>query len=830
MPEKRQFIKGIKGKIILALLLACISLFTAWSVSKSVFREMLNTVDGVSVPSARLALVNSISRKISSLDQQQKNQALGDPGNYNKIFKASSQLRKLIDSLAILDAADSVQTVRISTIKKLLIERDKQFLNYLLIRGRLVNNKTLADKMRQLSETVSISPKKKDSTILATEQKTSTITFSPDEKKPRSLLNKIFGKKKENAIGQSFTIKNEERIKRDTIALATQDAMVKNIEKSLKAIEKEQQQKNTNFLNREGDLARINSKLTAQMLEVLRMVEGKVLTQIDLNAIQAKKVVNGGIDTITVIFLAFLLITIVLLYLILSDITRSNKYRQDLEVAKDEAIYHGMAKQRFLSNMSHEIRTPLQSIVGYTELMKEDEEGNPAHIQAIHNSSEHLLQIVDEILDYNRIISGKFSFVNETFSMNKLLDEIITVIKPQAENSSLKLITNFDLNDLGLLKGDAFRLKQIVFNLLANAIKFTEKGEICLSVKFKKKLNDHHFTFTVADTGIGMSDDDTKRIFDEFEQVNLNQPDLQKQSGAGLGLTIVKALIENQSGRIYVKSKYKKGSTFTFYLTFGSATEISKKQIKSELNKVSFYGMVWVVDDDPSILELCGIIFKKAGVNYRCFNSPVELLNAKLEPDVSHILMDIRMPEMNGEELCCQIRAKQTQDVKIVAITAQVLPDERSHLLGKGFDAIIAKPFKSADLLRVISTAQLSMSIDLEADLSQLKKMTFGDPILMKQILDQFTKDSIEDSLMVRTALKESDLDTTSLVLHRMAGRIAQMGLSDLASRFRIMELGLRENNTNGIKHNQQEILVMLSSLSHALKVLQKHELNYSIS
>ncbi|MHA4894343.1 hybrid sensor histidine kinase/response regulator [Pedobacter sp. PWIIR3] len=830
MPEKRQFFKGIKGKIILALLLACVSLLTAWSVSKSVFKEMLTTVDNVSAPSSRLALVNSISRNIGTLDQQQKSQAILEPGNYSKIFKASAQLRKLIDSLAILYATDSIQTSRIATIKRLLIERDKQFLNYLLIRGRLMNNKPLADNMKQLSIAVA-SPGKKDSTILATEQKTSTTTFLPDDQKPRSFLDKIFGKKKEGRTGQSFVIRSEERIKRDTIALAAQDAMIRRIEKSFKNIEVEQRQKNASFLSREADLARVNSKLTAQMLEVLRMVESKVLTQIDLNAIQAKQVVNAGIDTITAILLAFLLITIVLLYLILTDITRSNRYRHDLEIAKDEAVYHGMAKQRFLSNMSHEIRTPLQSIVGYTELiMEEKATPDPDHVQAIHNSSEHLLQIVNEILDYNRIISGKFTFVNEAFHMDLLLDEIITVIKPEAEAKSLQLKTSFELNELGLLSGDAFRLKQVLLNLLANAVKFTDQGEIRLLVKYKKKENDHHFTFTVADTGIGMSEEDSKRIFEEFEQVNASQTDLRRQSGAGLGLTIVKALIESQGGRIYVKSKSNIGSTFTFYLTFAAAVGSAPHLLESPALKKDFQGKVWVVDDDPSILELCGIIFRKAGVDYQCFNSPIALLQQDLDIGISHILMDIRMPGMSGEELCRKIRLKGNRHIKIVAITAQVLPDEHEALLKSGFDALITKPFKSIQLLNVINGNHIDLPVNLNADLGQLKKMTFGDPVLMRQILDQFTKDSEDDSEVIRAALSENNVELTSLVLHRMAGRIAQIGINELSSKFRVMELRLRTENSNSIAENRLEILNLLSSLSHALKMLQKEESNYSIS
>ncbi|WP_449440189.1 hypothetical protein [Pedobacter steynii] len=163
--------KSIKGKVIVALLMACFALFMAWGVSRVAFKEMLSTVENISAPSERLRIVNVISRKISGLDQQQKKQAFDDPGNYRKLFKESKQLRSVLDSLGSLYANDSIQLERISTIKRLLSERDKQFINYLKVRERLVNNKSFSDQVQNINDIVSKSAEQADSTILATEEK-----------------------------------------------------------------------------------------------------------------------------------------------------------------------------------------------------------------------------------------------------------------------------------------------------------------------------------------------------------------------------------------------------------------------------------------------------------------------------------------------------------------------------------------------------------------------------------------------------------------------------------------------------------------------------------
>ncbi|HEY0175142.1 MAG TPA: ATP-binding protein, partial [Pedobacter sp.] len=750
VPQK-SFLSAAKGKIIIGFVLALFALFLAWGVSKMAFNEMLDTVDTISTPNAKLRLVNQVSRKVASLDQQQKNTAFSSPGNYNKFFKDSRQLRQLLDSLGGMYSNDPVQLGRIRSIEKLLVARDKQFVNYLKVREGLVNNKSFTQEVQKLNELVSRPPGQQDSTIVTTEKKTSTVTILPvDESKKKGFFNRLFGKKtEEQQPNKSYQVTNEEKVKRDTISLSGETVIAKGLEESLRTIAKEQKMKSARFLDREAMLANANDALIRQMLDILRKVESEVVAQIEQNGIAAKAVVNTGITRISFIMIGFFVLTIILLYLILTDITKSNLYRKEVEIARDEAEYHGMAKQRFLSNMSHEIRTPLQSIIGYAEIIRNQAHPKLKDIEAIYHSSEHLLQIVNEILDYNRIISGKFTFQQKPFNIRELLDEVVSVMQPQAEQKKLVMQTSVDLQGIELIRGDAFRLKQILYNLLSNAVKFTQKGEVTLTVFYKRQQDNLHFTFMVKDTGIGFTEEESNRIFNEFEQVDSADKEVINKAGAGLGLTIIKSLVENQDGRIYVKSKPGSGSTFTVYLTFKEANEQqAESSVPVITRKINTADKVWVVDDDQLILDLCEIIFNKRGISHVCFNSPAEVLSAEWDPTVKYMLMDMRMPEISGVELCHLMRERIPADVKIYAMTAQVLPEELEAVLQQGFDGLIMKPFRENDLLAVFGTeegttiekivkepvGEVKTGPDLsgiEMDISVIEKMTFGDAELL---------------------------------------------------------------------------------------------------
>ncbi|RZJ78467.1 MAG: response regulator [Flavobacterium sp.] len=815
--SQHRFLQATKGKIILGFFLAFFVLLMVWGLNQIAFKKILTTVEDISAPNDRLRTVTNLSHQLASLDQTQKDLALKKPGNLTHFYSESKKVKLGLDTLKRLYSDDASQLKRLKSIQNLLAVRDKQFVEYLKVREGLVNNKSFSEQVEKLNEMVGNRLRGSDSAILTTKTTTSTTTVAPEEEeKSRGFFNRLFGKKK----SEVYKIINEElEIKRDTLQGATEDSIIRSMEGSLQNIALEQEVKSKRFVRREAVLAEANSKLTQQMLNILKEVESEVVEQISQNGTEAKALVNQEIKQIGYILIAFFVFTGVLLYFILTDISRSNTYRRELELAKDEAEYHGKAKQRFLSNMSHEIRTPLQSILGYSELVKQQENANRKDLDAIYQSSVHLLQIVNEVLDYNRIVSGELSLEVVKFDIGKLLNEVFDAMQPLAEKKDLVLQKDFDLENISFIEGDAFRLKQVLFNLIGNAVKFTLKGEILVAVSCKQQEDDLHFNFVIQDTGIGFSEDNIDKIFNEFEQVNFPEKNMVNQTGSGLGLSIVKSLIESQGGRINVRSKEGVGTTFTFHLKYKMATQPVGELTVTQNLKINNQGKVWVIDDDRLILDLCGLIFSNAEISYEAFNNATEVLAWPIPSDLKYVLIDMRLPGISGVELCKQLRSKLPDNVKFYAITAQVLPDERAGVLQDGFDGLIMKPFRAEDLLAIFDRVEVSVNNN-SFDLSALHKMTGGNEELLNRILNRFKTDCGNDIISLKNALATNDDETTSLIVHRFAGRIGQIGAKNLGLAFRQMEQEVEVTNTvtDLQKAQIEKLIIELEALMSQLK------------
>lgn len=779
---QKPFFSAVKGKVVLAFLFAAFALLLAWGVSKFVFGEILGTLEKISAPNDKLRIVNKLSHQIASLDYLQRN-----PNDKASFRAATNNVRKDLDTLSNLYQSDTKQLQRINALKSLLINRDKQFALYLAVKENLVSTETFSAEIEKLNDLLAKQNRQADSAIFTTQTSTATTTMAPeDERKSKGFLSRLFGKKK----AEVYQIINEEyKIKRDTVNPKLQDSVMLNVKTKLKTIENDQRKKSNRFLREEAELATSSGVLTKQMLNVLREVEAEALTQVDRNEFEAKATVDEGIYQIKVIIIVFFVITLILGSLILIDITKNNKYRLALEKAKDEAEYHGKAKQRFLSNMSHEIRTPLQSILGYSEIVSQQEKPDRRYLDAIHQSSTHLLQIVNEVLDYNRIISGEFSFDKKPFNLNKTLDEVIEAMSPLAEKKGLLLITAFNLTNNVWLNGDVFRLKQILYNLIGNAIKFTQKGYVKLIVEGKAKEQDLHCYFTIEDTGVGFAKGDMEKIFNAFEQVANHNHYLINRNGTGLGLSIVKTLVDTQQGRISVKSEEGQGSNFVVYLKF-EQNKVDNEVLAQAVKVIDKPKMVWVIDDDRLIIDLCEIIFTNQEIPFKTFGKVEHLMNQPIDDELQYVLIDMRLEGITGLEVFKMLKAKLPLTVKYYAMTAQVLPDERQAVVDAGFEGILMKPFKTEDLLSVFGVLPQTETTPSFDD-SFLYKMTMGDEELMAKILKQFVIDCEEDIELLSIYTTAQNLEDTRLVVHRLAGRLGQIGAKDLGISFREMEEGI---------------------------------------
>ena len=801
--------RSVRRKVIFVFLSCAVSLVLAWVISRVAFTEIMDTVEKITTPEPKLDIVSGISRDIMRLDQLQRAQAFGGNKAYNSFSNESAAIISSLDSLKSLYDGSEVQQLRIDSIKTLLQQRDRLFNAYVKVREKVVDSEEFSEQLQSLSAI--IYEPNTESKVVTTERKRRTTTIAGDTsavvmpeveeaQDDRGFFSRLFGRKQPTAQQPQQVVEERRMVEEemetiiDTIRATQPDSLLARIDSAMQRFQLLHQQQREQFVDREMELTVASNALFSNMLSILHSVENEAMQQMEVDNQQAKAVVSQSVWRIGGIILVFFCITAIMVYLILADIRRSNAYRMALEAAKEEAEYHAAAKQRFLANMSHELRTPLQSIIGYSEQLKQEQPASDTKVDAIYQSSEHLLQIVNEILDYSRITSGRITLNEKPFAVKGLISSVVAVMKTQAQTKGIELVLNMRILGSGQVLGDAFRIKQILFNLLSNAVKFTDRGAVTLNISTVVYTEKTELNIVVKDTGKGIPKGDLERIFDDFEQSESANSGIH--FGSGLGLSIVKTICESMGGQIHVESRKGIGSTFRVNLPLKTAAEplpdVPREPVENA--STSAAGNVWIVDDDKLILALCQTILDKYGVTYRCFQSPKAVLDAPWDPSVKTILMDIRMPEMDGTQLNHALRQKtDSKDVNIYACTAQVLPEEQEEILSEGFDGLLLKPFKEADLLRLLGISPRSTTAPPNrAHVSAIQHMALGDEEQVHNIINHYVRDTASDIADLKAHHSRGSLAEVELLLHRIAGRTAQVGGEKIAFRLRKMEIDAR--------------------------------------
>ncbi|WP_234826831.1 PAS domain S-box protein [Rhodopseudomonas palustris] len=389
------------------------------------------------------------------------------------------------------------------------------------------------------------------------------------------------------------------------------------------------------------------------------------------------------------------------------DLTEQLKYEDELKAARESAEQAGAAKADFLANMSHEIRTPLNGIIGYADLVLEDETLAPTtrrQVERIFEASDSLRVIIDDILDFSKIEAMGVSLESKPLYLHELIDNSVSIIQPKADEKGLELRVNAPAVP-AVLMGDGARLRQVLLNLLNNAVKFTTAGSVELHVACAAAAENRvRLTIAVSDTGIGISAQDQKGLFKRFSQAD--ETISRKYGGTGLGLAISQCIVQAMGGEMSIDSEPGRGSTFGFQIELPIAAELDIERSEAPV-AVGRSLRILVVDDVEMNRDLCKAMLSRAGHEVDLADSGAMAISmAAAGRCYDLILMDVQMAEIDGMEASRRIRALNSEcnNVPIVALTANVLPEQVERYRAAGIDGHIGKPINRAELLAAVAT------------------------------------------------------------------------------------------------------------------------------
>lgn len=384
------------------------------------------------------------------------------------------------------------------------------------------------------------------------------------------------------------------------------------------------------------------------------------------------------------------------------------KMVKELEVAKNEAEKANHAKSEFLSSMSHELRTPLNAIVCFSELL-ESKEGLDSEskdfARDIVSASHNLLDLVNGVLDISKIEAGKMELINKEYNSFELFNSLSTMVIPRIGDKPIDFKTVIASDIPPILKGDTGKLKQIILNLLTNAVKYTDKGFIKYRVECINdyKNNQTKLIITVTDTGRGIKKEDIDRLFKKFER--LEEDRNTSIEGTGLGLAITESLAELMGGKITVISDYGKGSTFKFVVVEEIVNKESNLVVNEQttLNYETFEGKkVLVVDDSKLNLKVAENVLKNFKVSTETVTSGLECLSCVKSKKYDIIFMDIMMPNMSGVEVLKKLREEKV-NIPVIALTADAIEGQEEKYISEGFDGYLSKPIDKTKLKVILN-------------------------------------------------------------------------------------------------------------------------------
>ena len=714
----------------------------------------------------------------------------GKLNEYYHYLKAMKEVNASIDTLETI-LTDTLQQARLDTVRTLL--QNKQWNMYAVLEA-MRNTPTDQIYQEQLDSLIA----QQDSLLSTPHIRRKVIThhnsYTIHHKKKGFFkrLADVFAPGKEDSTQVSNVIQEEYTDTLDEVysPIDTISSMITGIQHKVF----QTRQKETEMLNtRISSLRVIGSGLSQRVNQLLENIEHDEQEAARTKLMQEEEIRKEAAETMAKIAIAAFVLVLVFSIVIARDITRNNHYRRELEKAKSYAENLLVAREKLMLTITHDIKAPAGSIIGYIDLLIRlvNDRRQQFYLSNMKSSAQHLLALVTSLLDYHRLEAGKMDLHPVAFNPHELLTDIYNSFLPLAEKKQLQLDFKEELPETLTLEGDPFRIRQIVENLLSNALKFTAAGGITLQAEY----HGNQFVFCVSDTGCGMTASEQERIFKEFTRLS----SAQGQEGFGLGLSITRKLVELLLGRIDIESAPGKGSTFKVSMPLPSISPKpapGSKEPAITLPKIHL--RIAIIDDDRIQMHLTEAMLHNAAEEVKgfkveavCCEQPEELIEQLKNRTFDLVFTDIQMPAMNGFELLHHLRNQnfaQAQSIPVIAITARGDMNE-NDFQQKGFAGMLQKPFNQSELKKVVKNAlnhltvsdnipdtlpvqkdthETSPHTDQPYNFSPLTAFSEDDPEAAKEILRTFAQETQKNMEKLQTAISNKDMEALCATAHKM--------------------------------------------------------------
>ncbi|WP_459189702.1 hybrid sensor histidine kinase/response regulator [Parabacteroides sp. APC149_11_2_Y6] len=641
---------------------------------------------------------------------------------------------------------------------------------------------------------------------------------SPIVKKPRGFFRRLADVFSPPKVDTTLVLNTTRQVVTDTLVRAfnPSDTIVSVLNNLRDSVADQRKLLMDRLLERAAVLRYDNSVITSRINQMLRDIEEEEMN-VSLERIQKKQdllsetsVLIGGIA------IAALVVVVIFIIMITRDISRSQYFRQQLEKAKlyAEDLLH--KREKLMLTISHDIRAPLSSIIGYIDLSlgRRPDERQRYYLENMAGSADHILSLVNGLLDFHRLESGQMEIQAVPFDVRILFNEIYGSFKPIADAKGLDFILNMKEEGWEFLySGDPIRIRQVVGNLLSNAIKFTRKGRVVLIVKLVDDFT--RLVVIVCDSGPGIPKEEQEKIFGEFARLS----GTEKEEGFGLGLSITRKLIELMGGELTLESVPDKGSDFTVNLPLEKsdvqslpANSLPEETVEAvpESNGRDIHCLL--VDDDPLQLALTEEYLKQHHVLVTCCTDSSSVIELFGQASFDVVVTDIQMPGVDGYQLLDIIRKSGipgTDTVPVVALSAS-LENEHNHYLEAGFTGFLNKPFTAEQLITLLNkllTVDIHTNTSAGLDFTSLTAFAGDDKEASASIIRTFTEETGKNLTLLEEALNTMDRESAAKVSHKLLPLFTMLGATTLVPLLRMLDKNDEALSDDGWKRLLSDVI-----------------------